>query len=276
MSSSARPRCPREVQILDGRGTQVRLYHDLCSELWSSTFLSESVRLNVDSSMSLRHAGPDALRIDVPYIPPALDGWRARAFSKRAAVALDACSSPWIKKAMTSTSWLGSWTSSGAVLKDARRRGADGPRIRRRSQWGADQGVPRRKGDRRLAVRRRFHVRILTRGGPRSPSGCRGLRVEPDKGRSDHIADVLRRAAPRGHGTPCGPAHRVPGGLPLRLRPGSPSRRPRQAPGPCGRASRRGRPSPCTASRWRSAVSCRRSCARRGRRGSPRSPSWRT
>ena len=41
-------------------------------------------------------------------------------------------------------------------------------------------------------------------------------------------------------------------------------------------ASRPARPSPCTASRWRRPASCRRSCGRRGRRGSPRGPSSRT
>ena len=54
------------------------------------------------------------------------------------------------------------------------------------------------------------------------------------------------------------------------------ARRPRRAPGPCAPASRRARPSPCTASRSRRPASCRRSCGRRGRPGSPRSPSSRT
>ena len=54
------------------------------------------------------------------------------------------------------------------------------------------------------------------------------------------------------------------------------ARTPPRAPGPCGPASRRGRPSPCTASRSRRPASCRRSCARRARPGSPRSPSSRT
>jgi len=47
------------------------------------------------------------------------------------------------------------------------------------------------------------------------------------------------------------------------------SRRPRRAPGPWPPASRPARPSPCTASRWRRPASCRRSCGRRDRRGSP-------
>ena len=48
------------------------------------------------------------------------------------------------------------------------------------------------------------------------------------------------------------------------------TRRPRRARGPSRRASRRGRPSRGTASRSRRPASCRRSCGRRGRRGSPR------
>ena len=48
------------------------------------------------------------------------------------------------------------------------------------------------------------------------------------------------------------------------------SRRQLGAPGPSRPASPPGRPSPGTASRWRRPASCRRSCGRRGRRGSPR------
>ena len=62
----------------------------------------------------------------------------------------------------------------------------------------------------------------------------------------------------------------------LEAAPRARARRPRPAPGPSRPASRPARPSPCTASRWRRPASCRRSCGRRGRRGSPRGPSWRT
>ena len=54
------------------------------------------------------------------------------------------------------------------------------------------------------------------------------------------------------------------------------ARMPRPAPGPSRPAFPPARPSPCTASRWRRPASCRRSCGRRGRRGSPPGPSSRT
>ena len=54
------------------------------------------------------------------------------------------------------------------------------------------------------------------------------------------------------------------------------ARRPSPAPGPSSPAARRATPSPCTASRSRRPASCRRSCARRARPGSPPAPSSRT
>ena len=103
------------------------------------------------------------------------------------------------------------------------------------------------------------------RRGPGQGSSCR---------RSRSTSPASATSCPRRLRAAREPRERL--GLAPRRSAAPTARRPRPAPGPSRPASRPARPSPCTASRWRRPASCRRSCGRRGRRGSPPAPSWRT
>jgi scyllo-inositol 2-dehydrogenase (NADP+) len=148
-------------------------------------------------------------------------------------------------------------------------------------------GVSRGKGSER--------ARVGSRGaGPLGPA--RSQWRDPGSGdRAGHLSALLRRSRGLNPGRRSAPG-RARGGNRCprrpRRRPGlgtgreagrtgidglsARARRPSPARGPSRPASRPASPSPCIASRSRRPASCRRSCGRRGRRGSPPAPSWRT
>ena len=151
---------------------------------------------------------------------------------------------------------------------DPRGRRARRPR-RRRDRAGRARGRQVPGPGAAPARPRRARRRPPDRRSPASsPSARPGGRVEADDSTLDHL---LAAAGWRIGRRPTPPPSSSRAG-----RAAARARRPRPAPGPSRPASRPARPSPCTASRWRRPASCRRSCGRRGRRGSPRAPSWRT
>ena len=121
----------------------------------------------------------------------------------------------------------------------------------------------------------------LRRGGGgeagRRGAGDPGQRLRPRPFRHGRLQRLPRRGA-RGprvlRGGDGGGARAAPGSAGDRLT--TRTRRPRPARGPSRPACRPARPSPCTASRSRRPASCRRSCGRRGRPGSPPAPCGRS
>ena len=151
---------------------------------------------------------------------------------------------------------------------------------------------PAQPADLQAAARRR-----RLRSSPRPALGAErarrvGLALDhlPDAGQQARdqrprlqLAAAADRPLPRASRPAAGdrqPEGQLPAGpappLPVGLSRGARGRSSRPARGPSRPAFRRARPSPCTASRSRRPASCRRSCGRRGRRGSPRGLSWRT